>query len=56
VPGTHFEGEVLVPEDANPNTRNVPKYSTKTINLLPEIPLGLEVFQKGRDLTEARSD
>ena len=56
MPGTHFEDEVLVPEDANPNTRNVPKYSTKTTNLKPEIPLELEVFQKGHDLIEARND
>jgi hypothetical protein len=56
VPGTHFEDEVLAPEDAKPKTRNVPKSSTKTTKLPPEIPLGLEVFQKGHDLIEARND
>jgi hypothetical protein len=56
VPGNHFEDEALVPEDANPKTSNVPKSFTKTINLPPEIPLGLKVFQKGHDLIEARND
>ncbi len=56
MPGTHFEDQVLVPQDANPKTSNVPKSFTKTTNLKPEIPLELEVFQKGHDLIEARND
>ena len=56
MPETHFEDEVLVPEDANPNTSNAPKYFSKITSLKPEIPLELEVFQKGHDLIEARSD
>jgi len=56
VPGNHFEDEVLVPEDAKPTTRNVPQSFTKTTNPPLEIPLGLEVFQKGHDLIEARND
>jgi hypothetical protein len=56
VPGNHFEDEVLVPEAAKTKTLNVPKSFTRTTNLPPKIPLGLEVFQKGHDLTEARND
>jgi hypothetical protein len=53
--GTHFEDEALVPEAAKTKTQSVPKSFTKTTNLPPEIPLGLEVFQKGHDLIEARN-
>jgi hypothetical protein len=56
VPDNHFEDEALVPEDAKTQTRNVPKSFTKITNLPTKIPLGLEVFQKGHDLIEARND
>jgi hypothetical protein len=56
VPGTHFEDEALVPEDAKTKISNVPQSFTKTTNLPPEIALGLEASPKGPDLIEARND
>jgi hypothetical protein len=52
MPGTHFEDEALVPEDAKTKIQNVPQFSIKTTNFPPEIPLELEVFQKGPNLIE----